>query len=168
MLSVGVLDLLPEALELVQDPHIVLTWFLVGIVGFFLLERFLFWHHHHEGQEKPVIKMVIIGDSLHNLLDGVAIASSFVISPALGMSTTLAIIAHEIPQEISDFDYFFISLGVRERRFFQLRFRFICYSWCTFSLLPWEYCFKLRIYSACCDWRNVCVHLMCRSDSRAS
>jgi zinc and cadmium transporter len=75
------------------------------VISFFFLERFLLWFHHHdEGHgEKPTATLVITGDALHNLIDGVAVAASFIINPALGVATTLAIAAHEIPQEIADF-----------------------------------------------------------------
>jgi zinc and cadmium transporter len=88
---------------------------LVGIVSFFVLEKFLIWHHHH-GVESPrehahgehahtrlLGVMNLVGDGFHNLLDGMIIAASYMISPAVGFSTTLAVLLHEIPQEIGDF-----------------------------------------------------------------
>jgi zinc and cadmium transporter len=78
---------------------------------FFIFERFLHWfHHHHEHEkgedvmgQKPVVPLIIFGDTLHNAIDGVAIASAFLIDYRLGVVTALATAAHEIPQEIGDF-----------------------------------------------------------------
>ncbi len=101
------LDLLPDGLS-ASSTNNVLTGALLGIVGFFYLERFLNWfHHHHEHsenihQQRPVA-MIIIGNTLHNALDGVAIAAAFLVSPSAGIITTIAIAAHEIPHEIGDF-----------------------------------------------------------------
>lgn len=83
------------------------AWLLGGILVFFVLERFFHWQHSHEGEhEESVHSMVYltqIGDSLHNFLDGLVIAASFLVSPALGFATTIAVIFHEIPQEIGNF-----------------------------------------------------------------
>lgn len=109
-------DLLPEAVE--ESRHVVeggisgkvdiFFWVLFGILGFFLLERFVHWFHHHqheyaEENVKPTVPLVILGDSVHNFIDGIAIGATFLVSVPLGIITTLAIAAHEIPQEIGDF-----------------------------------------------------------------
>lgn len=102
------LDLLPEAVA-EQDTQAVFIATLVGIVLFFYLERFLHWFHHHHGHDeqkgfhKRPASLIIIGDILHNSLDGVAIAAAFLISVPTGIVTTIAIATHEIPQEIGDF-----------------------------------------------------------------
>ncbi len=111
LLGTAFLDLLPEALEASEasniSEHAVFFWVLAGILLFFLLERFIHWfHHHHEhvGEiKKPTSTLILLGDSIHNFIDGVAIAITFMIDPALGVVTTLAVGAHEIPQEIGDF-----------------------------------------------------------------
>lgn len=111
LLGTAFLDLLPEAVEaageMAVDAHQVFLWALVGIVIFFLLERFVHWfHHHHEHEhaaQKPVGALIVLGDSIHNFIDGVAIAVTFLVDPALGVLTTIAVGAHEIPQEIGDF-----------------------------------------------------------------
>jgi zinc and cadmium transporter len=111
LLGTAFLDLLPEAIEYAEevavDAHSIFLWTLAGIIIFFLLERFVHWfHHHHEHTEeakKPVGTLIILGDSIHNFIDGVAIAVTFLVDPALGVITTLAVGAHEIPQEIGDF-----------------------------------------------------------------
>lgn len=100
------MDLLPEGLEY-GDPSTVLKATLAGIVFFFLAEGFLHWFHHHhshkESNHDPSVWLVVFGDTAHNALDGVAIAASFLVSVPTGIVTTLAVAAHEIPQEIGDF-----------------------------------------------------------------
>ena len=106
LLGAAFLDLLPEALE-GGFKESVPVFILLGILSFFILEKFLYWHHHHTGHEHEEVHgftyLNIIGDAIHNLLDGAVIAISFMNSTALGIVTTIAIIAHEIPQEIADF-----------------------------------------------------------------
>ncbi len=77
----------------------------LGFISFFLLERILHWHHCHEGvcEVHPITSLTIVGDSLHNLIDGVIIAAAFHADPALGWLTTFLIIAHEVPQELGNF-----------------------------------------------------------------
>ncbi|MAG02160.1 hypothetical protein CMI42_02390 [Candidatus Pacearchaeota archaeon] len=80
-----------------------------GFVIFFLLETYLHWHHCHTHEcdahspTKPYAQLLLYGDSIHNFIDGIIIASSFIISIPLGIITSILIIAHELPQEISDF-----------------------------------------------------------------
>lgn len=106
LLAAAFADLLPEALhdgEYTQ--RTVLNFVLLGILGFFMLERFLRWfHHHHEhGKESTTNSLVIIGDIVHNALDGIAIGAAFLIDTPTGIVATIAVAAHEIPQEIGDF-----------------------------------------------------------------
>lgn len=82
------------------------VYVLSGIVIFFVLERFIMWHHSHISHSEEIHSMVYlttIGDALHNFLDGVAIAASFLVSIPVGIATTTAVIFHEIPQEIGQF-----------------------------------------------------------------
>jgi len=107
LLAAAFLDLLPEASH-VGDIEKALGFTLVGILAFFLLERFLrVFHHHHdhddEHQDEAPASMIIIGDTLHNFIDGIAIASGFLIDVQTGVVVTLAVAAHEIPQEVGDF-----------------------------------------------------------------
>lgn len=97
--------LLPESLEISEglNPFIYLV---SGIILFFILERFLKWHHCHEDGECKVhtfTYMSLFGDGVHNFIDGLVIASAFVISKDLGIITTVAVAAHELPQEFGDF-----------------------------------------------------------------
>ncbi len=106
LLAAAFTDLLPEALhESTKEPRSVLIWGLLGMLAFFMLERFLrFFHHHHEhGKEKANNALVITGDTLHNALDGIAIGAAFLIDTPTGIVAALAVAAHEIPQEIGDF-----------------------------------------------------------------
>ena len=104
LLGTAFLDLLPEAFGETADST-VFIWVLLGILIFFLLERFI--HHHGHGSapeaKKSIIPLIVVGDSVHNFVDGVAIAATFLISVPLGIVTSLAVAAHEIPQEIGDF-----------------------------------------------------------------
>jgi zinc and cadmium transporter len=106
LLAAAFTDLLPESLhESSKEPRDILIWSLFGMLAFFMLERFLrFFHHHHEhGKEKANTTLVIVGDTLHNALDGIAIGAAFLISPSTGIVAALAVAVHEIPQEIGDF-----------------------------------------------------------------
>ncbi|OGE27677.1 hypothetical protein A2867_03935 [Candidatus Daviesbacteria bacterium RIFCSPHIGHO2_01_FULL_40_11] len=110
LLSAAFFDLLPEATEHMEELGVDMNlplWILIGILTFFLLERFIHHHHDHTNvpseEKKSVIPLVVIGDTLHNFTDGMAIAATFLISIPLGVVTSLAVAAHEIPQEIGDF-----------------------------------------------------------------
>lgn len=117
LLSTSLLHALPEAFESQADAHALFATLLAGLLGFFLLEKtaILRHSHHYEGdghghehghdahEAGKAGWMILIGDGLHNFTDGILIAAAFVADPYLGMLTALAIIAHEIPQEIGDF-----------------------------------------------------------------
>lgn len=109
--------LLPESIELAEETGTVqsdlLIFTLIGILLFFILEEIIHWHHHiddiddeekrHKHHLKPIAITNLIGDGFHNFLDGLAIAASFAESNEMGTATLIAIILHEIPQEIADF-----------------------------------------------------------------
>ncbi|MBI4453797.1 ZIP family metal transporter [Candidatus Woesearchaeota archaeon] len=103
------LDLIPEAVEHAEkfNNGITLTfvYLLVGFSLFFLIEKVLHWRHCHDGkcEVHTFAYMNLFGDCVHNFIDGLIIAASFVVSTSLGITTSLAIMLHEIPQEIGDF-----------------------------------------------------------------
>ncbi len=101
------IHIIPEAFEN-SHSHNTGLLFVIGIFGFFLLEKYLHWHHHEDDSNEenhihPVGKLVLFSDGMHNLLDGIIIGASFLVSIPLGIATTIAVILHEIPQEIGDF-----------------------------------------------------------------
>ncbi len=119
LLAAAFLDLLPEAIEH-GEPAEVLRLTLLGLVTFFVLERSLSWFHHHHDDEghgghRRNTSLIIIGDTLHNFIDGLAIGAAFLVDPAVGLVTTAAIAAHEIPQEIGDFGLL-LSKGMARRK----------------------------------------------------
>jgi zinc and cadmium transporter len=105
LLGSAFLDLLPEAIEVAANTITPFYYVILGIVAFFAMEKFLHWRHCHE-EECPVHMFAylnLIGDGIHNFIDGMIIAATFLVSFDLGFATTLAVIFHEIPQEIGDF-----------------------------------------------------------------
>jgi len=103
MLSASFLHLIPEAYgEIGGDA---LRWVLAGIILFFLIEKFIHWHHcgKEECKVRPAAYLNLVGDGVHNFVDGVIIAAAYLTSVKLGLVTTAAIALHEIPQEFGDF-----------------------------------------------------------------
>jgi len=105
LLATAFLELLPEAVERRQDGGNFFIATLAAMGAFFVLERFLRGFHVHDGGSHAVASgyLVLVGDTLHNFVDGVVIGATFLVSPTLGFTTTLAVAAHEIPQEVADF-----------------------------------------------------------------
>jgi zinc and cadmium transporter len=113
LLGAAFLEIIPHAYELSRDLHQISLIVLVGILIFFILEKLLVWRHCHGSHcenHSPVVNhdvkkgsILIIGDCFHNFIDGILIASAFIVDINLGLITALAIIVHEIPQEISNF-----------------------------------------------------------------
>ncbi len=100
-------DLIPEGYIHIQES--IYTWVIVGVVTFFILEKFIHWHTHVEeaevdkGSKKHVAYLTLIGDGIHNFLDGAIIGVTFLTSIPLGITTTIAVVAHEVPHELGDF-----------------------------------------------------------------
>jgi zinc and cadmium transporter len=118
LLGAAFLEVLPEAVIASGDATLTSTVVLGGILGFFVLEKLVLWRHCHiescEGHEPHLHDrgghdhgrsglMILVGDTFHNFVDGVLIAAAFIEDPKLGLITALAIVAHEIPQEVGDF-----------------------------------------------------------------
>jgi zinc and cadmium transporter len=105
LLGAAFLGMIPHALDSLSSSAVLLT-VLLGIILFYVLEKFALWRHCHE-QECEIHSragtMILVGDSIHNLVDGVAIAAAFAGSVPLGITTSVAVIAHEVPQEVGDF-----------------------------------------------------------------
>ena len=106
LLGAALLALLPQSLAQLP-PSIALGTLLAGVLTFFILERFLLWRHCHDGHECEVhtgsaASLVIIGDAFHTFVDGAVIAAAVITSVPLGVTTALAVAAHEVPQEVGD------------------------------------------------------------------
>ena len=107
LLGDAFIHLIPESFETLPNNILPSILIISGILLFFVIEKFLHWHHHGEDKEAehihPVGKLVLVTDGFHNLIDGIIIGTSFMVSIPIGIATTLAVILHEIPQEIGDF-----------------------------------------------------------------
>ncbi len=119
LLGAAFLGLLPHALESpgIEEAHGITLAVLLGVLGFFLLEKMVLWRHchsthceahapedeQHHAHSAPAGSLVVIGDTIHNFVDGVLIAAAFLTDTHLGIVTALAVAAHEIPQELGDF-----------------------------------------------------------------
>jgi len=122
MLTTAFFDVLPEAFSNLQI-NSGLKWVFCSIIVSFLIEKFI-WHHHHHNDTHgahPTTILILLGDGIHNFVDGLTIAASFLVSPSLGFATTLAIIAHEIPQELADFTIL-VNSGIHRNKALFLNF----------------------------------------------
>lgn len=101
------IHILPEITEEAGMTASISMGILIGIIASFIIEKIIHWHHCHvlpsSDHHHPVGMLALVGDGIHNIVDGALIAGSFLVSPELGIATTIAIALHEIPQEISDY-----------------------------------------------------------------
>lgn len=109
LLAVTFAEVLPEALEAGPNLTIFFNVMMISLIVFWLIERFIHWHHcrcddkeENHGNRQHLVYLNLIGDALHNFLDGIVLAAAFLVNPALGWSTMLATAAHEFPQELGD------------------------------------------------------------------
>lgn len=118
LLGAAFLDILPHAFELARNVHEMAATIMFGILIFFVLEKLVLWRHCHteecEAHDAHGVAssgndhgrsgmMIMVGDTIHNLVDGVIVAAAFLVDTSLGIVTAMAIVAHEIPQEVGDF-----------------------------------------------------------------
>ena len=125
LLGDAFIHLIPESFEALPGGATVGLLVMAGIFLFFLLEKFLHWHHHDDDTSEhhthPVGKLVLFSDGVHNFIDGIVIGASFLISLPVGIASTLAVMLHEIPQEIGDFAVL-LHAGYSRRRALWLNF----------------------------------------------
>lgn len=99
--------IIPEAYEAIGNPTYVSFAIITGILLFFILEKALHWHHHTsehaEEHEHPIGRLLLVSDGVHNFIDGLIIAAGYMVSIEVGIATTIAVVLHEIPQEIGNF-----------------------------------------------------------------
>jgi zinc and cadmium transporter len=107
LLGGALFHMLPGAIEVMGPEPAVFLWVSAGFAAFFALEQFLHWQHSHRGDSaqarQPLTYLILIGDGLHNLLGGLAVAGAFIADVRLGIGAWLAAAAHEVPQELGDF-----------------------------------------------------------------
>lgn len=128
LLSGAFIHIIPEALQEL-DTNTVFGIALIGFATFFLIERYLHWHHCHEEdgdcEVHPVSTLILVGDAIHNFIDGLVIASSFLVDIRFGIITTVLILSHELPQELGNFGVL-VHAGMEKKK--ALLYNFISQS----------------------------------------
>jgi len=122
--------LIPESFEAIPSREAIGILILTGVLTMLAMEKLLHWHHDHhvaqqEGPASAFGYLSLVADGLHNFTDGVLIAAGWLVSPEIGIATTLAVILHEIPQEISDYGIL-IHAGFSRKRALWLNFYSAC------------------------------------------
>jgi len=112
-------ELIPESFEKFGAGILPAALTLSGVMGFFVLEKFIRWRHchvpHSAGHAHPMVFTNIIGDAAHNFIDGLLVGASFQVSKAIGLATAMAVVLHEIPHEIGDFGVL-VQGGIKPRK----------------------------------------------------
>jgi len=107
LLGDALIHLIPESFARPDGRLSASLCILAGILGFFVLEKYVIWRHFHVHAEdrgiKAVVPMILLGDAVHNFIDGAVIGASYLVNIPLGVTTTLAVVLHELPHEIGDF-----------------------------------------------------------------
>ena len=131
LLGDAFIHIIPEAFKNSSNANLSSILIIIGILIFFILEKFLHWHHHGEDKNKPHIhpvgNLILFSDGVHNFIDGIIIGVSFMVSVPVGIATTIAVILHEIPQEIGDFTVLLHS-GYDKKRALWLNFLSALYA----------------------------------------
>ena len=121
--------LIPESFAMIESSQKIGLLIVSGLIVMFILEKFIHWHHchnvSHEHDAAPLGYISLVTDSLHNFTDGVLIAAAWMASPEVGIATTIAVVIHEIPQEISDFGVL-LHAGFSKRKALFLNFIAAC------------------------------------------
>jgi len=124
LLGAAFLDLLPEAYE--HTGQAIVKYAIIGVIVFYVIETFFNWyhchygHHHHIGvhKMKPVATLNLLGDGVHNFVDGTIIAAGYLTSVEIGIATTIAVLLHELPQELGDFGILIFGGASRAKALF--------------------------------------------------
>lgn len=127
--------LVPESFHEIRNGQTIGLFVLSGLLMMFIIEKFIQWNHNHDHQIKSISALgpvSLVTDALHNFTDGILIAASWTISPEVGIATTIAVLLHEIPQEISDFGIL-IHAGYSRRK--ALLYNFIAACTAIFGAL---------------------------------
>lgn len=107
LLGGALFHLIPASVDALGNHLSIYVWILAGFAAFFALEQFLNWHHCHrspcEHERQPLTYLILIADSLHNFVGGLAVGGAFLVDIRVGISARLAAAAHEVPQELGDF-----------------------------------------------------------------
>lgn len=123
LLAISFFDLMPEAAKDSSVEHM-LVFTLLGFLGFFILERFIHFLHNHPYEvtgERRTVPLILTGASLHKVMDGAAIAGTFLINIPLGIITAFAVVGHEIPREMGDFAVM-LKRGLKPKKIFLFNF----------------------------------------------
>jgi len=115
LLAAALFGMVPKALEHGIDPHTLGAALAAGLAAFFLLDKIARARHAHDAPLRAVVPAIVLGDGLHNFVDGVLIAAAFLVDPALGLVTAMAVAMHEIPQELGDFAVL-VAAGLSKQR----------------------------------------------------
>lgn len=121
LLGDAFIHIIPEVFESGLSSNTASLIIVGGILLFFIIEKFMHWHHHAESEDldiHPVGKLVLFTDGFHNFIDGAILGASFIVSVPVGIATTIAVILHEIPQEIGDFAVLIHSGYTKKRALF--------------------------------------------------
>ena len=119
LLTAALVGMIPNAISN-SNPTLIMLFVIGGIIFFFLLEKTVIWHHCHDEEcelHSAVGPILLIGDAFHNFIDGIVIAASFLISVPFGITVSLSVIAHEVPQEVGDFAILLDSGYSRKKAF---------------------------------------------------